>query len=333
MRAKIVRAIRAGFVLAMLCWLAAGVASAQGRGRLYWVTVDQGLSVPAADRVRRALSEAEAAGATALVVEVRGGGSLGAAWPLARELYAAGVPIVVWVGPRGAHGGPVGTLLLAAADIAAMAPQATVGFAAPLVDVPAGFSEATQQLVVDDAATQTAAWARERGRNDQWLEQAVRSGAIVDAEQAIELEPPVIDLVATAEELPAALQGRQVTTDGAPVTLETLDAQVMPVTPTFWESLGQFLAIPTVSFLLFVFGSIAIMLELTNPGMSVPGVTGAIMIIAALVGFWLGDVRPLAVVVLVAGMLLIGLEFGCDDAWRPGDSRHRFAHSGRTLSG
>ena len=237
MRAKIVRAIRAGFVLAMLCWLASGVAGAQGRGRLYWVTVDHGLSVPAADRVRRALSEAEAAGATALVVEVRGGGSLGAAWPLARELYAASVPVVVWVGPRGAHGGPVGTLLLAAADIAAMAPQATVGFAAPLVDVPAGFSEATQQLVVDDAATQTAVWARERGRSDQWLEQAVRSGAIVDAEQAIELDPPVIDLVATAEELPAALQGRQVATDGESVTLETLGAQVMPVTPTFWESL------------------------------------------------------------------------------------------------
>lgn len=308
MGSTITRAIRAAAVLAVVGWLAVASASAQGRGRLYWVTVDQGLSVPAADRVRRALSEAEAAGATALVVELRSGGSVGAAWPLARELYAAGVPVVVWVGPRGADGGPIGTLLLAAADIAAMAPQATVGFAAPLVDVPAGFSEATQQLVVDDAATQVASWARERGRNAQWLEQAVRSGAIVDAEQAIELEPPVIDLVATAEELPAALQGRQVVLDDVTVTLDTLGAQIRPVTPTAWEALGQVLAIPTVAFLLFVFGGIAIMLELSNPGLGIPGVAGAIMLVASLVGFWLGDVRPLAVVVLVVGLLLLGLE-------------------------
>jgi len=308
MRHMIAPAVRSAYVLALLCLLAAGTASAQGRGRLYWVTVDQGLSVPAADRVRRALGQAEAANATALVVELRSGGSLNAAWPLARALYAARVPVVVWVGPRGADGGPVGTLLLAAADVAAMAPRATVGFAAPLVDVPAGFSEATQQLVVDDAAMQLAAWARERGRNAAWLERAVRSGAIIDAEQAIELEPPVVDVVASAEELPAALQGRQITVGEAEATLETFGARIQRVTPSFWEGLGQFLAIPTVAFLLFVLGGIAIALELTTPGLGIPGATGAIMIVAALVGFWLGDVRPLAVLVLVSGMVLVGLE-------------------------
>lgn len=304
----IVRALRTGFVLAVLLWSVGDVAGAQGRGRLYWVTVDQGLTAPGAAHVRRVLGEAEAARATALVVELRGGGSIGAAWPLARELYAAQVPVVVWIGPRGAEGGPVGTLLLAASDVAAMAPGATVGFAAPLVDVPAGFSDTTQQLVVDDAVTQVSAWARERGRNAAWLEQAVRSGAIVDAEQAIGLDPPAIDVVATAEELPVALQGRQLTRDGQTLTLDTLGAQIRRATPSFWEALAQFVAIPTVAFLLFVLGGIALTLELTTPGLGVPGATGAIMVVAALAGFWLGEVRPLAVALLVGGMLLVGLE-------------------------
>src|SRR3712207_5643118 len=268
----------------------------QGAGPVYYVTVDYGLTNPAFVMVRRALREAEAINATALIVQVGGGGSLPAAWPLARELAAARVPVVVYIAPQGAHSGPVGTLLLAASHIAAMAPQSSVGFAQPLVDVPAGFSSATQQLVVDETAAQVAEWARRRGRNADWFGQAVRSGAIIDAERARELEPPVIDLIVTQDELLTGLQGRRVTLqNGEERTLQTLGADVRPVDPTLWEGLGQLLAVPTVAFVLFVLGGIAVYFELANPGIGIPGVAGGLLIIAALTGFVLAEVRPLAV--------------------------------------
>lgn len=299
--------------LLALLWLAALFphgSTAQARGAVYYVTVDRGLTGPAAATVRRAIREAQAANASALVVEIRGSGSLRVAWPLARDLNAASVPTVVYVAPRGANAGAIGSVLLAGAHVGVMAPATTVGFAAPLVDIPAGFSAATQQLVVDDAVKQLTDWARARNLNADWLEQAARSGAIIDADRARALQPPLIDAVASEDELLSVLQGRRVTlANGQSDTLQTLGAQIRHVEPTIWEGLGQLLAIPTVAFLLFVVGAIAVYLELSAPGMSIPGATGALLIVAALVGFVLGEVRPLGVVLMTGGLLVIGLEY------------------------
>lgn len=284
-------------------------AQAQQRDPVYYVTVAQGLTAPAAPLVQRALREAEAANATMLVIEMRGGGSLRTAWALARQIDAARVPVVVYIAPRGASGGAVGTVLLAASHVAVMAPAATTGFAAPLVDVPTGFSTSTQQLLVDDAVKQLSAWARARNRNAGWLEQAARSGAILDAERAQALQPPLIDGIATEQELLTLLQGRRVTLAGGDArTLQTLGAPIQRVQPTFLEGLGQLLAVPTIAFVLFVVGGIAIYLELANPGIGIPGVAGIILIIAALVGFALGEVRVLAVLLLAGGLIVVGLE-------------------------
>ncbi len=294
----------------------------QARGQLYYVTIDEGLTIPAAGLVRRALREAEAAGATALVVELRGGGSLSATWPLARELAEARVPIVTYIAPRGVRSGPVGTLLTTASHVAVMAPGASMGFAGPLVDVPANFSASTQQLVVDDAVKQLTNWARERGRNADWIEQAAREGAIIDAERARQLEPPVIDAVASEDELLTSLQGRRVRlANGDERNLELLGAQIQRVSPTVWERLGQLIALPTIAFVLFVVGGIAIYLELATPGVGVPGIAGALLVIAALIGFALGEVRPLAVLMLAAGLVLVGLEHVV------------MSHGGMTLAG
>jgi membrane-bound serine protease (ClpP class) len=96
--------------------------------------------------------------------------------------------------------------------------------------------------------------------------------------------------------------------NGQERTLDTLGAEVRRVTPTIWETLGQLLALPTVAFVLFVIGGIGIYLEFATPGIGIPGVSGGILVIAALVGFVLGEVRPLAVILLAAGLVLVGLE-------------------------
>jgi membrane-bound serine protease (ClpP class) len=243
------------------------------------------------------------------VIEVRGGGSLRAAWPLAREIEAANVPVVTYIAPRGTRSGAVGALLVVASDIAAMAPGSEIGFAQPLTDAPAGFSNTTQQLVVDEVTQQVTGWARARGRNAQWVEQAVRSGATLRAEEARTLDPPVIDLIANDGEVLTSLQGRRVLLpNGQERTLDTLGAEVRRITPTVWETLGQLLALPTVAFVLFIVGGIGVFLEFATPGVGIPGVAGGVLLIAALVGFVLGEVRPLAVILLSAGLVLVGLE-------------------------
>jgi membrane-bound serine protease (ClpP class) len=299
-----------------------GVA-AQSRARVYEVDLVHGVTPPAAGLVRRAVHEATAANAAALIVKVEGGGTvLRTAWTLARDLNAAAVPIVVYVGPGLVAGGPAATLLLAASDVAVMAPGATAGFAEPLATTPEGFTLQTQRLLVDDVAHDLTGWQQAHGRNTEWVDRAARVGAITDAEGARALNPPLIDAIATDDELLVAIQGRKVlAADGTAHTLDVLGASTTVVAPTTLEWLTQLLAIPTIAFVLFVLGVIAIYLELASPGASVPGVAGVALVIAALYGFFQTDVRPLAVVLLTAGLILAGLEHIV------------MAHGGLTLGG
>lgn len=301
------------WVVVIACWLLAWSSQslAQTEGPVYRVAVTQGLTPPTIGLVRRALRQAEAAQAQALVIEVRNGGAvITAARALARELYAAKVPVVVWVAPRGSDGGAAAALLLAAAHVGAAAPQTRIGFAAPLVQVEGGFSPQTQQVVVDDVATELAGWQRERRRNADWIGTAARQGAILTAEQARALAPPVLDFIAaTEEELLTTLQGRRVIlADGSERQLATLGSTPVVVDATTWEGIAQLLALPTIAFICVVAGALAIALELTAPGTSIPGVSGAFLLLAGLYGFYQAQVRPLAVVVLLLGVILLCVE-------------------------
>lgn len=305
---------RCGFLLLVLFIQLSGtgpLVRAQGRAPIYEVRLSRGITPPAAALVRRALQEAVAADVSALIVEIDdGGGVLDVAWALARDLHAASIPVVVWIGPGPVDGGPSGALLIAASAVAAGAPGSQIGFALPLARTPGGFSLRTQQLVVDDVVKELTGWQTMRGRNAEWIERAARTGAVLDAERARAIDPPVLDLVvATEDELRVALAGRHVTlAAGAARTLDVIGAPLVTVEPTILETLAQVLAVPTVAFVLFVLGAVAIFLELANPGISLPGVAGGMLVVAALYGFAQSEVRPLAVLVLAAGLILVGLE-------------------------
>jgi membrane-bound serine protease (ClpP class) len=283
---------------------------AQPRAPIVQVSLDMGVTPPAINLLRRAMREATAAEASALIVVLpHGGGVLSSAWTIGRELSAANVPVVVWIGPGAVDGGPTGALLLAASDVAAMAPGASMGFALPLAETPRGFSTATRQLVLDDVARELTGWQEQRGRNTEWFDRAVRSGAVIDAARARSLEPPVIDLVAaTNDELQTTITGRDVTVAGNQQQLDTLGAPRVVIRATAIEWLAQALAIPTFAFVLFVLGAVAIYLEIASPGVGVPGVAGGILIALALYGFAQASVRPLAVLLLAVGLVVVGLE-------------------------
>jgi membrane-bound serine protease (ClpP class) len=190
-----------------------------------------------------------------------------------------------------------------------MAPGSTAGFALPLVTVSRGFSFQTRQLVLDEVAKESNTWQRERGRNAEWIERAVRSGAIIEAQRAVGMEPPVIDFVAASDdELITALHGRTIAGTESQRALRTLGVTRLAVSRDPAEWLAQTLAVPTVAFILFVLGAIAIYLEATSPGSGVPGVAGAALVLAAFYGFYQAEVRLLAVLLLSGGMVLVGLE-------------------------
>ena len=304
-----------GLILVLLMLLAnvarPQLGRAQSRGPIYTVSVSSTLSAPTVEYLRRALQAAESAQATALIIELSAsGGVLRDVRPFAREIAEASVPVVVYVTP-GTQSGPVGALLLSAAQISALAPGSSFGSPFPLAQVDAALSQQTRDMLLDSVTDQLRTWNAAHGRNTAWIDGAVRDGTVISNEQAITLTPPAVDLIAgDSSQLSALLEGRSTTlSNGQSVTLTTLGRSLEPIEPTLWESLRSALAEPTIAFALLILGALLVYLEFAAPGTAIFAGAGAVLIGAALLGLFALPVQGWAMLMLLCALALLGGEF------------------------
>lgn len=294
--------------LGLLAALAVAPAAAQGRGPIYELQLDDVVSRYSVGYLRRAIQEAEAAGAEALIVRLGASGAvLRDVREVAAEVAVANVPVVIYVAPAGTRSGAAGTWLLSAAHVAAMAPDTSFGVPRPLVEPTPTLSEPTRELLRAETIAQLGGWNRERSRSDAWVERAVREGAVLNNEQAVALAPPAVDLVARdLDELLTTLEGRVVALEGGESrTLSTLGRTTQPLAPTLWEQILLLLANPTVAFLLLVMAGVAIYAELVSPTVGALAGLGVVLFIGALAGLLALPVRWVAVVGLLAAFGLV----------------------------
>jgi membrane-bound serine protease (ClpP class) len=309
-RFRIVFAL-AVFVLALVPGPAATVGQ-EARGPIYIVEVDGAVTSVTIGYLQRALNLAEAASANALIIRLgSSGGVLQAMRPFAGVIAGARVPVVVYVAPAGTQSGAAGALFLSAAHISAMAPNTSFGSPNPLTQVDAVLTQQTRDLVLDSVVQQIRDWNSERGRSTDWIERAVREGAVLTNEQAISLTPPAVDLVvANQDELLTLLDGRVVRlADGTSVTLAALGRTPTPVVPTLWERLRLALADPTVAFVLLVLGALAIYLEIGAPGTTIFVGIGIVLIAGAAMGLLVLPIRWWSLLLLLLALGLLGAEF------------------------
>ncbi len=302
-------------LIIVLIWLSiAPRVGSQPVQPLYQVEYEGVLTSYAAGYIRRALREAEAANAQALLVKLTPQGTvLAEARALAKEIAEARVPVIIYISPAGHDAGAAGTWLLAAAHIAAMAPDSRFGIAAPLFAPVTGVSETTQDLLLEEQVQQFETWGAARQRNVTWAEQALRSGFIATAGQAIETTPPIIDIVARdLSELLQRLEGRVVTlSDGTQITLSTLGVRPLIIEVNLVEAVLLILANPTVVFFLLIMAGLAFYAEFLSPTVGILAGLGVLLLAGAIIGMialpvqWLSVLGILIAFGLVAADLFV----------------------------
>lgn len=249
--------------------------------------------------IERSINSAQAMGARCLILQLdTPGGLLDSTKDIVQAFYKSSVPVVVYVAPAGATATSAGCFITMASDVAAMAPDTTIGAAHPVGLGGEKPDEVMKQKMESFASTYIESIAEKRGRNADWAKAAVRQSASLTASQA--RASNVVEIIATdLPDLLKQLDGRKVRDQ----TLSTAGAEVREISMTARERVFQMLWRPEVMMILMLVAVYGIIGEISNPGAIFPGVVGVIALVLVL---YMSSVLPIQ----IAGVALIVLALG-----------------------
>ena len=226
---------------------------------------------------------------------------------IVKAMMEAPIPTIVYVYPSGARAASAGTIILIAAQVAAMAPGTNVGAAHP-VNVGSGkMDKEMMAKVVQDAQAYARSLAAKRGRNVEWAAKAVRESVSVTAGEA--LKAHVIDIVAdSVDDLLSKVDGRVVEVGTRTVELQTKGARVVNVEMPFKYRFLSYVSDPSVAYLLMMIGFYGILFEIYSPGTIFPGVLGGISLILALYAFQTIPISYAGLSLILLGVIFFVVE-------------------------
>ncbi|MDP2683121.1 MAG: nodulation protein NfeD [Deltaproteobacteria bacterium] len=269
-------------------------------GNIHYLTVDGIVNPVMSEFVIKGIQDAVKENAEAVVIQLDTPGGLDLSMrDIVKAMLSSDVPVIVYVAPAGSRAASAGVFITYAAHIAAMAPGTNIGSAHPVAMGGEKMDETMMKKVENDAVAYLKGIAAKRHRNADWAEKAVRQSINVPAEEALKLN--VIDLIAQDKKaLLEAIDGRKVEIISGEKILKTAKAEIKDIEMGLRHKILNAITNPNVAYILMMIGLIGLYFELSNPGLILPGVVGAICLVLAFYAFQTLSVN-------YAGLLLIGL--------------------------
>jgi membrane-bound serine protease (ClpP class) len=286
--------------IALFALAAVMAAPAHAQDRVvYRVPVTGTIELGIAPFIKRAIAEAEKAGARAVILDVNTlGGRVDAALEIIDAIGAANVPVYAFVDPRAIS---AGALIAISTDSVFMTPEATLGASTVVDAAGAKVSEKAQSVM----RAQFRALAERRGLDPRIGE------AMVDETIAIEgLTEKGQLLTLTAAEAQQVGYAIQVASfDDLLARLGIPSAQIVTPKTNWAEALVRFLSNPLVAPILLSIGVLGLVIEIKTPSFGLAGAVGLVSL-AAFFGSHLiiGLAGWEEVILLGAGLVALGLE-------------------------
>lgn len=283
-------------LVAILLLVAGSFGLAEAQGNQVLVAEIEGPVTPAmASYFDRVIEEAEGTNATAALILLNTpGGGVDVTLEIVQSFRNANVPVIVYVGPPGAQAASAGSIIVAAAHAAGMAPETVIGAASPVDGSGADIGEVLYQKLTEDLKATMRNLTEHRGEEAVDLAEAmIEEARAVTSKEA--LDANFIDVVAEdVDDLLEQLDGRTVEINGQEITLETAGASQEPFDQNPIEQLLHALSNPLLIGILLTIGVQAILIEISNPGGWVAGFIGVLCLGMGLYGLgtlpanWLG---------------------------------------------
>ena len=269
---------------------------------LYKVKLEGAINPIAVELLKQSLEMCKTDSSSAILIELdTPGGLMSSTRMIVKDFLSFPQPIIVYVAPSGARAGSAGVFITLASHIAAMAPATNIGAAHP---VSLGGAMDTSQVmatkIINDAVASIKSIARERKRNIEWAESAVRESASITAHEALDLN--VIDIIAK-DENELLTKANKIWKEKFPEkSFDFTGLNTIDIEKNWRQKILDVIADPSIAYMLLLLGIYGLLFEFYNPGAIIPAVVGVISIILA---FFAMQTLP----VNAAGIMLIILAF------------------------
>jgi membrane-bound serine protease (ClpP class) len=281
---------------------------AEASGKVIAVNINGIVHPITVEILTHALDQARNENASLVLIRLNTpGGLMEATRTVCEKITASPIPVVTYVTPSGGRAASAGFFILSAGDVAAMSPGTNTGAASPVL-----LGQQMDPVMRKKIESDTAAWLRSlvsrRGRNAELAEKAVFEAQSFTETEA--LDNRLIDLIAANDkELISKIDGREVTRfDGSKTSLALAGAPIEDYQLKLRERVMSALADPNVAFFLFVLGALGLYVEFSAPGLIVPGVAGAILLLLALSALSVLPIYWGGVALLILAFVLFILE-------------------------
>jgi len=247
----------------------------------------------------RGLDLALRADASLVVVKLNTPGGLESSMrEMVQAILDSPIPVVVYVTPAGARATSAGLFILMAGDIAAMTPATNVGAATP-VALGGELDDVMSEKSISDAAALVRGLAETRDRNVEWVESAVRQSLSLTAREA--LDENVIEILAIdLNDLFAQLDGRTIRGELLSLSAPVIQEERMNFVERFYHTITE----PNIAYLLLSLGTLFLLAELADPGLSVAGIGAVVSFIIGFMALGSLPVNWAAVGLLVISVIM-----------------------------
>src|SRR5512137_377627 len=268
------------------------------------VVVNEVITPPIGEYVLKGIKQATESGSEAIVIQLDTPGGLDLSMrDIIKECLNASIPVVVYVSPQGARAASAGVLITISAHVAAMAPGTNIGAAHPVAMGLGKADETMMAKVESDAVAYGRGIAEQKGRNADWIEEAIRKSVSVTAEEALKLK--VIDVIAKdIDELLETIDGREVKLVSGTRVLKTKGAEINKKEMGFREKVLITISNPNIAYILFLLGLAGLYFEFSSPGVVLPGIVGGISLILAFFAFQTLPVNYAGILLIIFAVIL-----------------------------
>jgi membrane-bound serine protease (ClpP class) len=259
--------------------------------------------------IERGITYAENNKASLIVLELNTpGGSIDIMNQVIQTIRNSPVPIVVYVHPPGAMAASAGTMITLSGHVAAMAPQTTIGAASPVGSQGEDIGDTLESKIKELLKATVRTLTENRPSPAQELAEAtIESAEAVTVEEALEIG--LIDIKAdNLSDLMEQLNGYLLEFDGEIIELDTENILLIPLEMAFIETVLKYLIDPNIVFILMTIGVQGILIELSNPGGWIAGVTGVICLVLSGYGIGILPVNWMGGIILLISFILFIIE-------------------------